>query len=609
VRRGLRNARIQHANNRAYILVHNHHKGEQALALLQELQAEPEMDNAWELNLALTDIYEALGNFDSAFGNLDQASRVIHNLHEIDRESILARLGARREALESSRVIYTASAEARQKALEGDYAEALRVLQVAIENPKVRDSAPLRELRDELFERAAAELLARARLERDKGSNDGKIMAVTALVNLQRLEELMNLPEANRRSPEQLKRLRSDLKPAAEAAVNEVRDFDPASAPLEQSIRRAGELVARLQTFENVMPIFTAELEPLRESLKKRASDLAETLKKLNELKGLLEQAAQPDVWESAVRMGDFNWLEQQRMTIRKLGMPLVPEIRLFERRLDETRDAHDLLMNAIVEIKEAFNVQENFALVKRRIIETSALPDLRKNNERWQAVHARDYEDMRRVVGERLRIADVYGGNDMIGWIQVLEQAEARAAELERWQDWERQCAHRLDLASKALQTAEACKDEPHRIKLSAWEKVRDLAREALQGITYAHKLEDDTQPDAREVGLPGLEARSRQAKDILEEGKRRKIIAEDWLNRAEIEISALGDVLAQRGFPTEREFSDAATQKDWARLEKLLARAREAGITNETEQKRVDIYTRVLNDGKNKKKGWFDF
>lgn len=612
VRRGLRNARIQHAINRAYFLVHNHHKGDEALTLLQELQSEPEMDNAWELNLALTDTYEALGNYDSAFGNLDQAARVARNLPETERESLLTSIGTRHETLESGRAIYTASEDARRKAQAGDYAEALRLLQITIQNPKVRDAAALRELRDELYERAASELLTQARQERDKGSNEGKILAVTALVDLQHLEDLMSLPDMGRRSADELKRLRSDLKPAAESAINEVRDFEPSILPLEQAIRRAGELVARLQTFDNVMPIFTAELETLRESLKKRASDMAETLKKLNELKDLLEQAAQPGVWESAVRMGDFDWLERQRNAIRKLGLTAMPEVRAFERRLDETREAQMLLMKAIAEIKNSFTARdkdekkEDFALVKRRIIETSALPDLRENGERWQAVHARDYDDMRRTLSDRLRIPDVYGGNDMVGWSAVQEQAESRAAELERWQEWDRQCAHRLDLAAKALQTADSCKDDPHRIKLSVWKKVHDSAHEALQLITFTLETSEETQPVARVVGIPGLESRSRQAKDVLEEGKRRKVIAEDWLNRAEIEIDALKDLIEKRGFPTEREFSEATTQKDWLRLEKLLARAREAGITNETEQKRVDIYTRVLNDNKDKKSWW---
>jgi hypothetical protein len=609
VRRGLRNARIRYAINRAYFLVHNHHKGEEAIHLLQELQAEPEMENAWELNLALADTYEALGNFDSAFGNLRQAERIVRNLPENERQQILASLHEKVQSLESSQVIYTASAEARQKFLEGDYAEALRILQVAIQNPKVRNNAALIELRDELFERASAELLATARQEREKGSNEGKIMAVTALVKLQHLEELMNIPEASRRSSEQLKRLRSDLKPAVESAINEVRDFDPATMPLEQSIRRATELVARLQTFENVTPIFTAEMEPFRESLKRRTSEMAETLKQLNELKTLLTQASQPDVWEAAVRTGDFDWLEQQKAAMRKLGLPMVPEVRAFERRLAEYQEAYELLINAIREIKEAFTVREDFALAKQHIIETSALPDVRKNNERWQVIHAREYEAMRRVVGERLRIADVYGGSDIVGWNQVLEQAESRAAELERWQEWDRQSARRLDLAAKALENAEACKDEPHRIRLAAWEKVRDRAREALESLTFARGDDSEHQSLDREVGVPGLEARSRKAKEILEEGKRRKIIAEEWLNRAEIEISALNDLLAQRGFPTEREFSEATAQRDWARLERLLARAREAGITNEDEKKRVEIYTRVLNENKNKKKGWFSF
>jgi hypothetical protein len=616
VKRGLRNARIKHTIGQARYKMENDHKGEDALTLLRDLQKEPEMDNAWELNLALAETHAFLGQFDSAFGNLDQSVRIVGGLDDDQRRDIAVRLQAKREEIESQRVIYHCYNDAKNKHASGNTAEALRALQAGIKNPIVKNDKSLRELRNEIFANASADLLQKAQEERKKGTDDSKVLAVTALVDLQTLEELIEQSPEARRSGGELKRLSADLAPAADAVTREAFDFDPASLPLAQAIEQASSLSARLQTFDTVIPLFTAELEQVKEKLKKRRSDMTAALKNLQTLDATLRQATNQSLWESAVRTGDFSVLEQYQSTIRKLELNTLPDVRAYDKRLEETQEVYNNILRIVSEVKKKFSQEEDFAGVKKLLVEGSVQASYRANEEAWQSVHSREYEDIRRLLDDRLRVPDVYGDSDLVGWQRVLEQAEQRAGELELWQNWAKQCEYKMDAASQAFSQAESERDTGHRIRKTNWEKARDAARSALEVLAYSEKMGEDaataiSRPafivgarDARDLPVP---SRSRKAKELLEEGKARKEFADGWLHKAETQISALNDLLERRGFPAQTEFSDAVAQKDWERLEKLLARAREAGITDEDERKRVDTYARVLEQQRQQKEVWW--
>ncbi len=623
VKRGLRNARIQHTIGQARYMVENDHKGEDALALLRELQKEPEMDNAWELNVALAETHAFLGQFDSAFGNLDQSARIVGGMEDDQRREIAVRLHEKREEIESQRVIYKCYGDAKNRDASGNTAEALRVLQAGIKNPTVKNDASLRQLRDEIFARASAELLQKAQAERKKGTDDSKVLAVTALVDLQTLEELIEQPVGSRRSGEELNRLRADLAPAAEAVTREALEFDPASLPLEQAIGQASSLSARLQTFDTVIPLFTAELEQVKEKLKKRRSDMTAALKNLQTLDTTLRQATNQSLWESAVRTGDFLVLEQYQSTIRKLELNTLPDVRAYEKRLEETQEVYNNILRIVSEVKKKFSQEEDFAGVKKLLVEGSVQASYRANEEAWQSVHSREYEDIRRLLDDRLRVPDIYGDSDLVGWQIVSDQSEIRARELELWENWDKQCEYKMETTSQAVKQAESESDFGTRIRKSNWEKARDATQAALGLVAYSETAgeEADTTNSptmlivgARDVCNVAIPSRSQKARELLKEGKRRKGILDEWLHNAEKQISVLENMLDRHGFPTEQEFSEATKQKDWDRLEKLLDRVREAGITNDSERKRVETYARVFEQqhkGKQqstqKKGGWW--
>lgn len=621
VKHGLRNARIQQAVNRAHYLVHNDHNGKDALTLLKGLQAESDMDNAWELHLALAETYENLGEFESAFGNMSQAQRVIANLDGDEQRKIRSQLDQKRVELERRQIIYTCIEEAR-KAMAGSPAEAIRVLQAGIENPTVTDSTPLRNLHDDIFKKTSQDLINKAKEEQDKGSDEGKIQAVTALVELQTLEELTGRPLEKRRSIAELNRLRTDLASVANAVVMAAGDFDPQTMPLAQAITEASSISARLQTFDNVTNVFTEELEPVREKLTKRRRDIGTILENLQSLERTLQEAGNQKYWEFAIQNSDFEILQQYFERVRKLELNGMQEVHSFERRLSETQESYQYLLDIIGQIRQKFSVDEDFVFVMNRILESKVQPPYRKNNQTWQIIHAREYEDMRVLLNERMRVPDVYGRSDLVGWQKVLEQAEEREKELGLWREWDKTCARYMDIAERDVKITRAHpSDLPTRVKKIDWEKGLETARAAISALTYP-KEEKFTDPvdgqektremlvigtrDIRDIAVP---IRSRAVKDIQEAGKHRKEIADQWVYAAEMQIDALQAVLEQRGFPTAEEFKNATFQSDWDRLEGLLTRAREAGVTNASEQNRVATYAKVLENERKKqnKKSWW--
>jgi serine/threonine protein kinase len=613
VKRGLRNARIQDVTYRSYYLLHNDHKGQEAVTLLKKTLAESDMSNSWELYLTISETYSALGEYESSFANLDQVQRVIGGMDEEQQKRILELLARKRAEIESHQIVDTARHVAENRVLAGHPAEAIRGLQTAMEKPKIIDATELKNLQNDIFTQATEQLLAKAREEQDKGTDEGKIQAVTALVDLQILEDLVGLPPEKRRSTVGLNRLRADLASVANAVILAVGDFDPTTMPLQQAIDTATSLSARLQTFDNVIPLFKSELESVGERLSKRRREIAVILDNLHSLDKILQEANHPNLWETAVRTGDFDILQQYLARINKLELSGMQEVRAFDRRLSETFETYTYVLDMIGQVRQKFNVEEDFDFVKNRILGSHVQPPFRQNNQTWQVVHAREYEEIRTILDERLRVPDVYGSGDLVGWNDVLEQAEERKKELEQWREWDRQCEYKMDAAAEAVKVTENHPvDLPTRVKKMDWEKVLATAQSAAAALTYTRDEKFVDPLDEKEkvrvvqiVGVP-IPVRSQSMKSIEEEGRRRKLAVDEWIHMAKTKIDALQAVLERRGFPTAEEFQSATSSNDWDHLEKILARAREAGITSEEERKRVETYSRVLEQmrkGKQKK------
>lgn len=608
IKQGLSNARIRSTIGRAEQLARADRK-EQALELLKSLQVEPEMRNSWELYLAIAQNFLGLGEFEAALANLNQAQYVMDGIDE-ERQGGRSQLDEARRQVESQRVVSTCSTMARNRMSLGYPADAIRILKEGINDSKVVDPAPLLDLRDEIFLQASEKLLQKAKEEQNKAGDEGKIQAITALIDLQTLEELTGQPDGKRRSVAELDRLRADLIPMAEALLQGVNDFDPIYLPLEEAIHRAASLATRLETFSNVVLFLDVQMGDVRKKLVNRHRDIASKLEDLRMLEKLLRESSDPDLWESAILTGDFHIFEQYRVRIHNLELHPMQEVWTFERRLSETLDIYHSLLGVIEEVRQKFIIEEDFSSVIDTILASQVPVSFHKNGETWQVISTSEFRDIRQLLEFRLHLPDVYGGPDHVGWESVLNAAKQRQHELELWSEWERECARRMDAASRAVNVAEAhSADVPTRIKKQDWDKVLEATRSAISILAYQ---QDQTFPGvsdreqqtnagltvgARDKDNLPVPVRSKAAKSIEEEGQRRKKTADLWVRTAQVKIEGLQAVLDQRGFPSAEELKDATQRGDWEHLENLLMRAREAGITNESERMRIETYARVLD------------
>ncbi len=602
VKQAMRHARIQQTLLQARSLIYNHHRVEEAIQLIEARQGEPTIENAWELTLVLAEAYAELRRFDRAFALLQHLQNLKATLPAEVQQTLEQEVMNLQTAIQQKQIIMTYLEQADQRHQQGNSLEALRILQEGLANSRLRDPTPLQEMHDRIFQEASERLSQQAEAGQNRGSDEGKIEAVTALVELQAMEDMASVPPKHRRSTRGLKRLRSELAGVAETVLRAASDFDPTLMPLKQAIQRAEMLSNRLQIFDNVIPLFNEELEPVRESLTKRRRELATWLENLNELDKLLERVSSPEVWQNAFRQGNFQELQQAVDQINRLELSNMAEARTLAKRLEETQEAYHYLLRKVEEIKHVFLQEEDFSKVQQQILETAVQPSLRANGQMWQTLQAEEYQTIRQIVGERLRIFSPHDQHDLIGWDAVQHEAQIRQAELERWQEWDRRCATLMDQAEMAFrQAANQETTQPLRIQRDAWQRAYDLSKNALETLTFELSPADPEVSPRREVGLLDeqghrLPTRSSRAYKILEEGKRRKEIAEYWLHCARTELESLDARLRNEGFPTEKEFAEAARLGDITRLEVLLRRAEQAGILTEQEQRRVETYRRTL-------------
>lgn len=489
----------------------------------------------------------------------------------------------------------------------------LRALQMALARGVSQDSPLLEHQRDQIFSRAEADALKVVRAEREKGT-EGQIRAIVTLVDLSELEEIVGKPVAERRSTYELNLLRTELGSVAEKLTREVLNFDLTSLSVKQALVQSAELSGWLQALIKIVPLFETELGRLRENLERCRYEISLKLDHLWHLESLLAETLTPALWEEAVQSNNFEALDRLLYQMQKLD-PNLSEMRRLERRLSAWKESHAYLLQEINEVKRAFN-REDFLVVLDHLRQLSLPPDQQSNRQLQSQLQVEDYKHIHNLLSSRLNIIDIYGaGQNLVGWEQVEQAAFERRAELELWEAWDKACERLMDSANEAYTRIRA-----HASVTTLLEKRRDWR--AVQTKTQAAL--DMLNVGAQLGGRPIL-LRSRKAKELSEEGKRRQGVARNWLSEAQSQLEALDTSIKRHRFPTAEDLSTTAqqdwdrlewlvegaraisatnpatiSQQDWDRLEWLLERAHAMSGTNPDRQKQIEVYIRMLKDAR---------
>ncbi len=602
VERGLHRARIQQVISQAEGLLIND-QGEQALALLRSAQQEPSLGRSWQIALTLADVHSRRGDFVQAYRSLSDAERLVELQGEVpDGDTTPAKnrelLAKKRKEIEREKEIQEIIARSKNEwqSEASNAREALRLLQSALNKPPTNDSRRLRELRDQIYTKSEESLLKTARLEKAKGTDDGKIQAVAALVDLRELENIVKRPEKERRSAAELDSLRAELAPAARAVMEKAKDFDPANLPLQQALSEADILMGRLQSFASVIPLFKEELSDAQENLEKRRNEVTKFYERLHRLQTLLEEANHSNLWEDALRSDNFDLLEQYYRQIQYLDLGGMLEVQGYGMRIQEWKELHMRLTQEIAKVKRIFEVDENFEAVVMNIRRARVRYDVRLDNQPWRQVGQKEYEKIFYTIGNKLVIADIHGSAQkpyLQGWDEVEQAAIERGEELSAWEAWR---ARVEQVGSQVYncqeKVAQHSTNTPLKAQIRNWQDLEDQ-------LTRLHELLGaGPQQDGALVGTHSLKTKNyeKKRKTDLQDAYIQILDAQREIAKLQPEIEGPG-----KGFPRPAEFDDAVKRKDAAALEKLIQRAKTVGATSPREEGLIKMYENILLQWRN--------
>lgn len=573
----LRLARVQQVLGQADQHLRNK-QPDKALDVLREAENEPGLGQNLDIILKLAEVHTARGEFEPAESNLQRAERLPGG------ES---RAREKRAQLEHERVIIETLGRAEKARQTIGDREALRVVRDALTEEGTKGSPRLLAFRSQLFDKIQANLLPTALKLRATGTDEDKIAAVVALVDLRDLEELAELPKTQRRAEAELQPLRAELAKVAKDVITRARQFDPRQLSLDQALREADTLNGRLQTFSKVTPLFEEELGGIGKDLNSQRSEISNTYDRLKKLQGTIQAARNNDDWRDALSTGNFEILDQHLRQIHELRLELL-EVRQLDTRLAEWKEIYRHLTQTVELVRRQFVYEEDFEAAQHTLRLLVSRPETRpETRQAWQQLHQPDYEQVRQAMNARMRVEDVFGeAGAFVGWAAVEQAARQRHEEWRAWQAWDRECLRLMNEADLARATAEAqAAEAPLVERQRAWKALEASAELAIKRL-IAGPVRDDQKTPVTSI----------KARDLERLGQTRLEHAEYWLHQAQIQLRLIEGNLTESGFPTAREFADAATQRNVPLLRRLVERADRVGPSNHEERQRLEQYRKVL-------------
>lgn len=475
--------------------------------------------------------------------------------------------------------------------------DALTIINDALENPQTKHLKGLKERREQIFLNEQDNLLKTARESSALGTNEGKLNAFVALVDLRDREDLIGLPENRRRSVAELKGLNpNDFKDVADGIIQQSNIFSSTQNAIAKSLQISGQLIARLQIFIKIAPLFSGRLFELDERLEKRKNELTIMHQKMKAVQALLEEANTPELWDDAISRGSFDVLKVKRDAMASQGLtnlPFIPDIKEFDQKMREMQEAYDHIKSQVTLIKQAFDVAEDFKQAVALLRRLAARPA------DWQVISQDGYERILNQMDYLFRVSNIFGGGKVLaGRAEIEAEALRRDQQFDVWFSWEKTCNVKMAEAKQAgveVEKYETRKDAPINYQIRDWENLLVKSQSALDTLNAPPS-------SLREDIL------SKKVMDIFEASKQKINFADEWKYSAQMTLEVL---CKEPKFPSPEEFSAAVTRNDLSGLRQLIAQAEHAGALAENETKRLSAYKTTYQrmlQASQKPKSWLD-
>ncbi|MEI7987723.1 MAG: hypothetical protein WCI88_01685 [Chloroflexota bacterium] len=579
----LREARIQRLISKAQSLLAGGDT-ENVISLLSSDQVEDDLRNTPEISLALAQAFASRRDYVQAFDLLAQTGiRYPKALKSIEQKRCEI------QALQAWNINSEESWDLDNKDSEtwsiNGPMDALGALKTALKEGAFENRENLLNLQKNYFDQASKHLLDIARTKQNAGTTEEKADAVIAILDLRRLEDIVEKPEAELMSSQRILVLKESFEDVAIKLVDSFNDLsEQYDLSLSITLSQTKQLHSRMEGLLNAARSYKINLNlDLQQSIR----DVIIMRDKLTEVEIYLKQASDVKIWNKALQNGDFDQLNQLLKNVQRMDLDNILEIRHFKVKIEEWKEVHDDLTQHIISIKKLYK-DGDFQQVLEKLGGVRNLQDQRKDGKPWRQVieneDRHDFQHIRQIMEPRLSLADIYEDKSLVGWEEVENLANDHLKDQTAWNNWNENCIRLLTALSEAGNQADSLsKDSPLIIILNAWSFMKQQVETAINLLQT---------PPCREDGLPaGITSKQNKAWND-ERIRRLKSVHESLgfvdtqIAQIQLEINRLGD------YPTPKDFGDATTQKDWDRLRGLIDRARRIGSIDSKDNQRVEKY-----------------
>ncbi len=580
---------------------------EKAIEWITQGDINENLRNTPQIMLVLAEAQAEQGDFARSFGTLIQAEKRFLSAQKAIRqkETELRALQAWRVNKPEAWDIEKTDQGKSEWSINGP-AQALGIIQQAIEEGDYVNADVLKKIQREYFERTREYLIERAGRMQNEATQTGKVDAVIALLDLRRLEDILHLAQEKRESTRRVRSLTDSFVEVGRALIERANKFeDQESLPIEDALDETEQLHSHMQAILDALTAFKVNLGRQGiDLIHKQVGDVESLREKFLRSKKLLDKVSDDDIWDSALRSGDFNQLDQIDKKLESMDVAFINEVKNFYNKLKEWEEIHNALAESISKIGKYFS-EGDFENTLKVLDETKNLPQRRNDGSVWNTITARQvkagkkipsqagqtgYQHIRQVMGVCLSLQDIYGDQELVGWGNVENTARQRLLEGGAWAAWNSECSKLMEhMGFVGSKTKTHRPDTQLGPMLQDWEALRDIAEEAVRVLREGPILDTG---DKTKVS-------SKKAKALNEEGKRNLESALKSLDYAKRKIEEIQKEIKDiGGFPTPQNYKDATAQNDWQRLYRLLQQAQRIGFSNQQDQKRTETYQRIYDE-----------
>ncbi|MBI9043538.1 MAG: hypothetical protein JEZ06_03580, partial [Anaerolineaceae bacterium] len=648
-------AKTQKFINAAYLLLGSgdQEDADKALTLLQDAQTDQEIGNSYEIRIGLAEIYKVLGNIEHAIDILiktrsegETADQIENRINTYKKEKRIQETLNKVEAGISGIVLDERPKES--EAIQDSYFKiktALIILTEAKKDPLIGDVKRIQEKIDDIFYKQKQAILTQVESEIERAPQRGQINALLALMDLQGLEEVIDIPEEARESIGRIRSMDLNIKAVAGQLKKMDTRVDIDQRYSEEALQEYNLIADRLKVFLDTSKLFDYDdKEKICRDFENMHGKILSKIADIKDIVQLLLRTQNETLWENAVKRSDFRELEILKARLQQIESSDLLDVVKFFGKLEEWEILTSYLEKKIADILIDYDEEKYIEVVA--VIDALKIKPSRIEQVDLRVMTKEEYLQIHQWMQTKLLVMGDMEGSDLMGWDQVRQDAQNRGGNYQIWEDWLSLSRNLADPIFKKFNLYKHHLNQPLPWDDSQIDSIlndlidqNNISRtfEVLlpqviapgmetykivnpEGENYSINIKvnnplplilqkwgwEEIYQDSRGILETILkkkpsDAISPNAEEILKQGEAGYDALNKCFEEAKIKIDNLvREIESLSGFPINKELKEIKDMGDTYKLESRLGDAKKIGASNEEEFRWVRIYTNLLEDMK---------